>query len=132
MSLKLALAVRETVAGHRLGVLEGGGGCSRPGTSEIRGYPGDGSPSTGWNADGTPKASVRCRGLNRREAPLAGEAPPRCSTPSMHRQRATPLMQLSAHTRGRGVSDGLFPEKLGLRMLPAVELSARAGARPDP
>ena len=30
MPLKLALGMRETVAGHRLGALEGGGGCVPP------------------------------------------------------------------------------------------------------
>ena len=30
MPLRLALAVRETVAGHRLGALEGGGGAPPP------------------------------------------------------------------------------------------------------
>ena len=30
MPLKLALAVRGTFAGHRLGALEGGGGCLPP------------------------------------------------------------------------------------------------------
>ena len=45
MPLKLALGVRETVAGHRLGALEGGGGGLTTDIGRRGGWPGDRTPS---------------------------------------------------------------------------------------
>ena len=49
MPFKLALAVRETVAEHRMGALDGGGGGVSPSNASLGGGGGMRSLVSGWN-----------------------------------------------------------------------------------
>ena len=134
MPLRLALAIRGTVAGHRLGALEGGGGGTSPssnaalrGGAQRRGlgaWPGHkswkgqawGSEGRAWGVTPSPPATQKYQPAHLL-TPCGNPPPPPTTPAGRHKARCQPP---KPGNRLRGGGGGGSPQHFGLDSTPTA------------